>query len=270
MTAPDVAATFRPRSGTELIDAGFVLARPYYPRLMALAAVALAPAILINFGLAVYGGANAQARHWAWVLVIATAANAIAEAALVAALDDAYHGRVVDVAAALRRALARIGTVVSTGIATSVIIMFGLFLLLIPGIIWFTGLFAVPAVVVLEGKGFSASLMRSSDLARGNRRRILLSLGLTLLVIIALQSALQLLFGGFMGTRNPVLTTLVTNAFAIVAAPISAAVLTMAYYDARIRGEGYDIEVMAGQLRASSGAAAATRDIGGLEPRPGA
>ena len=110
----------------------------------------------------------------------------------------------------------------------------------------FARYFAVPATVVLEGLGVVAGLRRSNTLSKGMKGKILGALGLPMLMFLVIQTVLvavaQLLPG------PAFLAFLVQQIPAIIVSPILAVISTLLYYDARIRKEGFDIEVMAAEL----------------------
>src|SRR5262249_32959482 len=105
--------------------------------------------------------------------------------------------------------------------------------------------FAVFQVIVIEHAGLIDAFRRSSFLARGRTGHILLTLLLVSIVLLALA------FGvGMIGqlTGSPVAALTLQTVYSIVAYPMFAITQMILYYDARIRAEGFDIEVLAGAL----------------------
>jgi hypothetical protein len=117
----------------------------------------------------------------------------------------------------------------------------------------------VPQVIMVEGKGISAAMSRSSMLAKGNARRLM---AMALFTWFATWSALMIfivplgLYGWFTG----VVTSLnqanwpawyaigynvVGQSSSILLAPVWMLGLSLLYVDERVRHEGYDIELMA-------------------------
>ncbi len=241
------SATFiRPRSGTELIDAAFVLLRGHYPRLIALAALPLLPYIVLSLYQAVRWGADPQGSLFLEQVFVYFACSGVAHAAIAVAVSQLYHGRPLDTAEALRRTLRRLWVVVATSVIALSLIGVGTVFFIIPGILLFTQYFAIPIVTVLEGTGFLASFRRSGELARGHRKMILVSYGLTWLIVTMITAAIELAIGGgLMMTERPVLLNLVGNTISILTYPAIATVATLAYYETRIRVEAYDLEVLA-------------------------
>lgn len=241
----------RPRRPTELIDASLALLRGRYLRLMALAAVPLAPYVLVSLALTLRVGTSAEETWWAELLLLYFACGAVAHAALSLTVADIYHGRPLDAPAALRGALARAWTVITTSIAATILTLIGAAFLIVPGIYLMTLFFGVPIIAVLERQGFAGTFRRSAHLADGHVLAILGSYGLTWLVVTLLAVIAEMIAGGgFLLPDRPVAANLVGNLIGIVSYPIFAAVTTLLYYDLRIRKEGYDVEVMAARIAA--------------------
>ena len=235
----------RPRRPTELIDASLALLRGRYLRLMALAAVPLAPYVLVSLVLALRYGAGAEEMWWLELLLLEFSCGAIAYAALSLAVADLYHGRPLDTAAALRKTLPRAWTVITSSLVATVVTLVGLALLIAPGIYLMAQLFGVPLIAVLEDRGFADTFRRSTRLASGYILAILGSYGLAWLVVSLLSVIAEMIAGGGLLPTRPVAANLVGNFLAIIYYPILAGVATLLYFDLRIRKEGYDIELMA-------------------------
>lgn len=129
----------------------------------------------------------------------------------------------------------------------------GLMLLIIPGIIvavWFS---LYQQVVVLEGKGASASLSRSKQLVKGNFWRAtavvlvvyLITGTIGQLVAIPFNALGVLLLGPEVGTLIGNLGSMLISALVM---PYSFIATTLLYFDLRARKEGYDLELMADGL----------------------
>ena len=78
------------------------------------------------------------------------------------------------------------------------------------------------------------------------RRKILSTLGTPMLILSVLQFIIAAMTQALPGPAA--FGFLIQQAITIVLSPIVAIIATLLYYDARIRNEGYDIEVMAAEL----------------------
>jgi hypothetical protein len=118
----------------------------------------------------------------------------------------------------------------------------------------------VPQVLMVEGRAVFDSVGRSFTLAKGNLRRLM---AMSLFHFVATYSALMILivplmwYGHLQGVQilpNKSVTwpmwyavgySVITQASAILLAPVWMLGLSLMYVDERVRQEGYDIELMA-------------------------
>jgi hypothetical protein len=140
------------------------------------------------------------------------------------------------------------------------IVGLGLVFLVVPGIILGTGLaVAIPAVVLESDRSASAALSRSWELTRGSRGRIF-ALGITLLILLYIPLVAITGLLAVMLPRSAGSLTAATSMSAVVALaaggvvqlilyPLFYCVLTIAYYDLRVRKEGFDLELLASSLQ---------------------
>jgi hypothetical protein len=278
----------KPRLASEIVDAAFQLYRKHFSELVTMSALCFAPYILIQLVATGGNPEAPEAGISTMIPLIVGGwlFGSFLEAAIVVAVSNSYLRGAPDPPGALRHTLSRFGAVLlsitakwfmiglgfvlaflmtavvaalaltvggnvtpgSAGVALfGALITFVLFLVAIPvALYFFASYFAVPATVVLEGLGVRAGLRRSRELAQGFRKKIFGALGLPLLGWLILQltltGVLMLLPG------PPVIAFLVDQAATVLAYPIIAVIATLLYYDARIRKEGFDIEVMASEL----------------------
>jgi hypothetical protein len=118
----------------------------------------------------------------------------------------------------------------------------------------------VPQALLVEGKGISAAISRSTSLARGNVRRLM---AITFFCSFATYSALTILivplgWYGYVNGINPLVMqqtewpawyaigyNVLSQSSLILLAPVWMLGLSLLYVDERVRQEGYDIELMA-------------------------
>ena len=105
--------------------------------------------------------------------------------------------------------------------------------------------FAVFQLIVLEDRGVVAAFARSGVLSQNRKGHILLTLFLVFVIFVMLSVAVTMV-AQIVGSvaASVVLQTLYT----VVAYPLIGITQMILYYDARIRAEGFDIEVMTGAL----------------------
>ena len=278
----------RPRTGTEIVDAAFQLYRRHFTPLITISAVVLAPLIALSLFWTGGDQTVQAARPVAMfsLLFLAWIFSTISEAAVVLAVSDSVLQGVVDVGSTLRRTLKRIMTLLIAAWLKWFIIMFGIGIALTVaalaaaaigggalaaagttsgaaalgvvmlivalvvgggvGLFYYSCYFAVSPAVIIEGRGAGASLTRSRGLSKGLRRKILSTLGTPMLILSVLQFIIAAMAQAMPGPAA--VGFLMQQAVTIVLSPIVAVIATLLYYDARIRNEGYDIEVMAAEL----------------------
>ena len=128
------------------------------------------------------------------------------------------------------------------GILLAIPLVIGMFAVAI--VIW-KRYFAVLPVLLVEEKRVADSMSRSRALADGNGARIVVLIGLVILISmffgIMLGGIAAALVSGLVGALLYLFCVALVNQFAGV-------VLTLLYFDLRVRKEGYDIELLASSL----------------------
>ena len=281
----------RPRSATEIVDAAFQLYRQQFAALVMLSAVIFTPYILLELLLTGGQSSSTTVEPVAMVVLFGTAwvFSSLSEAAIVMAVSNSYLRGEPDPADSLRRTARRLAAVMVAILAKWLAIGLGLGFGLATGVvgaglltafvallnlgsasvivvtvlaagalvlgIWFAyhvfaRYFAIPATVVLEGVGVRAALRRSSALSQGYKGKIFGALALPMLLFFAIQFVMMATLELLPGPRY--LSSLGWQIINVVISPILSVIATLLYYDARIRKEGFDIQVMAAELGAAS------------------
>ncbi len=259
----------RPRSVGEVVDAGLSLYRRRFGTATLLSAFFVVPTALVQL----WSVRNAEGTGLGDVLASAFELATIAEppplswlgvsldllgtllalAASVALFVPVYRGREPGARATLTATFRRVVPTLIIALAVLVGGTVGLVLLVFPGL-WLVGSWslALPAMVD-EGIGARAALNRSFGLVRGRFFTILAILGLVFLIqaMLTYVGVLATLAAEWMTSFNPsfLITDALVNAVgSLFGIPILAGVLTAAYFDARIRREGLDLELAAAAL----------------------
>lgn len=267
----------RPRTTAELLDLSFAIVRAHATPLGVLATIAafpllaggalLAPAapdlattvgLRIGFPLASLAGALLTLAGALWMVV--------ASASLVHATAAAFRGEPVEPAAALRAAGARAWRILGSNLYKYVMLWvtwFAVFLLvmllattsrwagLAALLLAMTGMLVVigrasvvTPVALLEDVKVTGVFDRSMTLTRGGTTRI----ALLLLGVFGVggASALSLAWASTL-VSAPAAAALLDSLWVLIF-PLGSVFETVIYLDQRIRLEGYDLELMAGQL----------------------
>lgn len=244
----DASLPLRPRSPTEIVDAAFQLYRRdpltylfvsalCYAPILVLQLIVLGPATQIDQQLArLTAGYSMLMFLGYWVSV------SLMSAVMVRLASEDYLGHRIEPAVAVRDAVLRLPSVMVALLIKYLLMIIG-FLFFIFGFFWvLTRYFAVTAGIVLEGRGVFASLGRSATLSRGRKMHILGTTLLAFFIFLVLYFALGIVAAM---TNSMVITTVLTVAASILAYPMFSITEMLLYYDARVRNEGYDIEMMA-------------------------
>ncbi len=249
------AAAYRARSATELIDATIQIMRRNFATFYTLSALFTVPLYVIPPLLVPQSARGTVATPSAFSItalivffILFIALSAIFQTALFLASSDAYLGKPVVVADAISRAMKRAPGMAWGYVYQSVAIGLASLLFIIPGIYVALGLFAMPCIIAFEGLSAGDAASRSFDLSKGLKGHIFLT-GLVGFVIYFVGFLIIFfiagLAGGFGGQTLISQIILALGASALL--PLAPVTMTLLYYDARIRKEGYDIELMAQQ-----------------------
>ena len=181
--------------------------------------------------------------------------GSIGSAASTFIVAETYLGRSLTMSEALERSLPFIGRILSTGMLVSLVSFVGLIFLVVPGVIAFCGFLLSTPALVLEGlAGANDAMGRSWRLSSGLRGRnfVVLFVGMLLVFVpilaVGALSAILAGGGGVLG-MSTVVFALVTSALQLLTYPYFYVAMTVLYYDARVRKEGFDLEVLASSLR---------------------
>lgn len=263
---------YRPRGASEIVDGTFRLYREHLVPLLTLSALVYLPfiAAMIPLLRAMEQIATNPQSFMGMVLPIVLVGifwYPVMWGAMTVSVSERYLGREIDAGDAIKRAFGKFGSLVGSVILKWIIIMFGFFLLIVPGFYFIARLFAVPATVLFEDNGVGRALGRSGQLSIGHKGRILGTMVLIWLILIALAVAISMVLGIIVGlavlrgsevssssSLMMQLPSMIANIFTM---PILVIAEVLLYYDARIRHEGYDIEMMNARLGSADAGAVA-------------
>jgi hypothetical protein len=275
-----VSTTLRPLSVGEILDVSFTLYRRHFATLGTVAVLCSGLPVLLSLYIEASGGVLMNIPLTLVYYVIFTVLSSIATAATVFVVSESYLGNPLGARKALKRATPLLRRLITCSLFLAIVVAFGFMLLLIPGAILLSGaarafppllalfpLFLIPGVMLLSGlllafpslvlePGASAigALSRSWSLTRGSRWRmvaLLATLVILLYVPILAVGAITTVLLDWMGKGlTPGLVTLaMMGVMQMLLYPLLYCVLTVAYYDLRVRKEGFDLEVLASTLQ---------------------
>jgi hypothetical protein len=262
----------RARSVTEIVDAAFQLYKRDALEYVLMAAIPYAPLIvaqLIFFRTTSFGAmqiTTASTTGQIVVVIVTVLAYTLMSGVLSRFSSDVYLQRPAGLTAVIESVLKLVPRLI--GASTLFVLILGvgflpviLGMVLNSGLLMFLGIvmafvwvfysvaryFAIFPLIVLENRRIIEAFTRSSLLSKDRKGHVLLTLFLIFLIIWLFSLAI-----GFIAllAGNVAVTVVAQTLYTVVAYPLIGITQMILYYDARIRAEGFDIEVMAGSLGA--------------------
>ena len=188
------------------------------------------------------------------VALLSPLGSIIVQGASIMALAQYFQGDEPDWRASLRVGARRFFPLFASTLLIGIVSGLGLVLCLVPGIFLFTMWSVSPAALITERKGPIQALGRSYQLVSG---RFWPALGAIVLAYVLYWVANQVigvvtgaltLFGSSEGVISLAPTQVGSVIASILTTPFIAAMITILYFDLRVRKEGYDLELMAADL----------------------
>ena len=177
----------------------------------------------------------------------------VATAACFKAVGGAYFDEPADWRESLRFARSRIGPLLWLSLLFVVFLMLALVALIVPAIYLYVAWAVATPVLLLEDVRGRGALKRSRALVKGRWWPTLVVLILVGILSGVVQAVFIGLFAGVVSVSDNEVAEAVAEAVAQIAGsalttPLSAAVLTVLYFDLRVRKEGFDLELLARRI----------------------
>jgi len=244
----------------EILDMGFRILRNHFVLLVGLQAIVVVPTRLVtdflNRGAATSDPFAVLAGLFPVFLALLLL-QPIIMAAITYAISENYLSRSVTFGGALRFALSIVLPLVGTWILSSIIVLVGFGLLIIPGLILLFMFAVLTPVMVTEGVFGVRAMERSSALMSGHKLRALGLFVVAGILSTSLTAGVDLV-AGFIPVFGSVVAGIVQGA----ANAFGTAALVVLYFDIRCRKEAFDLEHLAQQVESGAVAPAAAQDGG--------
>ncbi|HET8762760.1 MAG TPA: hypothetical protein VFM12_05050 [Gemmatimonadales bacterium] len=281
-------ATLRPLSFGEILDQAFSLFRRLFVPLVLVQIICTG--VIIPLQLFVAAGGQQFSALYLVTILINMIASALASAAVALLISENYLGRSLSAGGALRLAVPKIGPVILLSMALGVVLIVsaipagiafasgmailvplgtgaagpaaldqlpmvaglmltGFALLLLPLAV-FAGLAVSTPALVIEDIGAGTALQRSWSLTRRFRLRAIGLLLLTAILIGIPFMGVTFLVTMFASEAAMLLAQALSILVLLILTPLIYCVLTLLYYDLRVRKEGFDLQVLADSLAA--------------------
>jgi hypothetical protein len=268
-------AQLRPLGVGETLDAGIKIYRNKFATMLAAVAIVVVPvqvlSILVTLSIpnstTTTAGTTTTTSGDGWagfaafllLLVISVISAALAQAACLKAVSDTYLGTDTDWRGSLRFGYRRLGPLLWLTVIHAVLLLLAFAACIVPGI-WLYAAWAVaiPALLIEDARGLKA-LGRSFNLVRGRWWPTAGILLLANLLASAVGFGLGLLALPLLltGDGNDFVVKLANGVFAaaanVLTIPFVSALVTVIYFDLRVRKEGFDLQLMAQRIGAPAG-----------------
>lgn len=238
-------SVLRPLSLGEVLDVAFGLYRRLFvPLLVITIATRVLPAA-VEVYVQSAGGLQAAPGFWLLNLLLSAVLSGLAAGASTFVVSEYVLGRSLTAGQALARTVPYLWPLVVLAVGTGLVVFLGFLLFVIPGLIVLSGLALGTPALVLEGLSGIEAMGRSWSLTRGYRRKVFWAVATAGLLVYLPGLAL----GGYLaGAKGGVAVSLaLTSAVYVLSTlvyPLLYCVMTVAYYDLRVRKEGFDLEVL--------------------------
>jgi len=265
--------TLRPLGIPEIIDAAIRIIRRRTRPLVTIAAVVLVPIAIVQYFISrslQAGVAGLQTispsadpnevfeqmmESLGPLLVVSLTTGAIGWLAqllvllaLTKAIVDIYLDRPPEWKESLRYGLRRLPAAIGASVIAFIPLLVGFLLYVLPGVALATLWSLTGVAIAAEGRGPGAGLSRSFDLVKKRFWPMLGVLILSILITVVIGLVIGLVIGAATIATPTIqleVQTLLSTAISIFTTPFTAAILTVAYFDLRVRLEGFDLELMA-------------------------
>jgi hypothetical protein len=273
----------RPMSVGEILDGALHHLRSHFGTLFTIALLCLAvPSVIEVYLLNAFGQMAFLARPilFGSALLLEVIGFVLATGAVVRVVSDAHLGRSTTVGQALGFSARKLGAILVAGLSVSLILGItmapvgwaffnaGVRAMVMPGpeVLIYFGIGLVAAIIpVTVATGFAvvlqavvleklpsplSALGRSWSLTRGHRLRIFVLLAVVGVLLGLLEAGTAMIANALqtLGTTVGVAALAVLRLFRIIVFPLTSCVLTLVYYDLRVRKEAFDLEHLNQQI----------------------
>lgn len=244
MTSP--APPLRPLTLGEILDVSFGLYRSMFLTLLVIGvAVHLVP-VLIQTWLQTSGRIFLLDLVALGYWLVAVIMNSLGVAATTSVISEAYLGRRISAGEALRRAVPLIWPLLVVSLLSSLLIGIGFLLLLVPGLILLSGLLLSSVAMVVERpRRATTAMARSWELSRGHKGQVFGTVLVAFLLLLVPRVAVSTIWGLSGGSSRALFPIVVSAILEVAVYPYLYTVITLVYYDLRIRKEGFDLDLLA-------------------------
>jgi len=183
-------------------------------------------------------------------IVIAFLSATILQGTLIGATVRHLSGRPVHIGQSINGALARIIPIILVSLLVGICVIFGLLLLIVPGIIFYLMFVVAIPVMMAEGRGVTDSMSRSASLTKGSRPMIFLLLIIMGMVSGGVSAVCNAIFGRIAEVSGDTAADMITLSLGAtvngtITSAFSAVMIAALYIELRNVKEGASTEEIA-------------------------
>jgi hypothetical protein len=246
------APPLRPLTLGEVLDVSFGLYRSMFLTLLVVGVTVHLVPVMIQTYLQARGQLffldPLAAVYW----LIAVVMNSFGVAATTSVVSEAYLGRRLSAGEAFRRALPLLWPLIVISLLSSVLVGVGFLLLFVPGLILLSGLLLGSVAMVVERpRRATTAMARSWELTRGHKGQVFGTVIVAFVLLLIPRVAVTTIWALTGGGEESLVPTVISSVLEVAVYPYLYTVITLVYYDLRIRKEGYDLDLLAAASEAS-------------------
>jgi hypothetical protein len=187
------------------------------------------------------------------ILVLAYLASQLATGACFKAISGAYLDEEATWQDSLRFGRSKLGSLVWLSFLMAVCLIPAVLLCVLPAVyLWVAWAVAAPVLLLEDLRGWGA-MKRSRSLVKGRFWPTFAVLVLVAVVTFIVQLVFASILAGVLGVGGNEVALAIADAIGqtasgVLTTPLSAAVLTVLYFDLRVRKEGFDLELLSRRM----------------------
>jgi hypothetical protein len=244
----------KPRGYGEILDISFDIYKKNFLLLIGVAAIIYIPIAILG-AILIGSIASANVPMMIITLVILYFAililSVLANGAMVKVISERYLGNPITIMDAYKFVYSKLFDYILTSILAYILILAGFICLVIPGIIFCFWIAFIPQILILENISGWNNIMRGKNLIGGNAGRLIVFGVLYFIIVLIGSLIIGFIFGMVLpgAVHSKAFDHISNSIINIFALPLLTTIITILYYDIRIRKEGFDLEMLAASLR---------------------
>ena len=242
----------RPFGVGEMLDAAIKIYRDRFTTLITVTAVVVVPLGILQAMLTAQilsDPADLGAGLASLVLaVVGVVVTQVATAAVTLAIADAYLDNEAPWQSYLAAAFSRTGAVVGASLLFGLAVLVGFLGLIVGAVVIGAGLGVFMPALMVERLGATQSLRRAWNLSNGHKWRIFGTWLVAYIIVVVVSVIVGTVFAFGITTTSVVADQLLAVAASVLTTPFMASVVVVIYFDLRVRKEGFDLEMLSGQI----------------------